>query len=328
MAKSKRLSEKTRKLVYLDTLDESFTTPEICEKYGITKTTIYNIKRMYKKNDELEEEEEENDNVSVVSQLSKRSDVSHISRKSKTIYENTEYDYLPKYGDKKKEILEQEAVPEYEISDTKSIQADMLINQMMDIDLPPTPRLKVKEQIKQPLTAENKVVGIYNQSEGKQASIAKINAYLTTFPAKLSDMCDGNIERFKNNLNNLTPEEVDGILGAMKFRISQSGLNDSVFLGFQTGCRAVENIGTHVGLKLQGLTEAMVANQSVKDCIDEMGISYLSSYAISPEKRLIGLFCMNVYSIHTKNTLDSQMTDVLNDKVNPNDEKLADYKEL
>ena len=69
--------------------------------------------------------------------------------------------------------MEQEAVPEYDISDTKSTQADLLINQMIDIDLPPTPRLKVKEQIKRPLTAENKVVGIYNQSEENRHQLQK-----------------------------------------------------------------------------------------------------------------------------------------------------------
>ena len=63
-----------------------------------------------------------------------------------------------------------------------------------------------------------------------------------------------------------------------------------MFLGFQTGCRAVEKIGTHVGLKLQGSTEAMVANQSAEDCINELGIIYFSSYAISPEKRIMGFF--------------------------------------
>ena len=96
---------------------------------------------------------------------------------------------------------------------------------------------------------------------------------------------------------------------------SNSGLSDGAHLAFITASRGVENIGCRFGLKLQGYADSLSTNQNIRDILTEMSIEYLSNVALEPHKRLILVCGLQMYSIHTKNSTEELLKNVLDQEV-------------
>ena len=86
-------------------------------------------------------------------------------------------------------------------------------------------------------------------------------------------------------------------------------------MAFITASRGVENIGCRFGLKLQGYAESLATNQNVRDILTEMSIEYLSDVALEPHKRLILICGLQAYSIHTKNSTEELLKNVLDQEI-------------
>ena len=155
-----------------------------------------------------------------------------------------------------------------------------------------------------------------SQSESKQAKITKITAYFKAFPMKVGPITGGvAVEQYIENLQAKNGGELDGILAAIRYRISNSGLSDGAHLAFITASRGVENIGCRFGLKLQGYADSMATNQNVRDILTEMSIEYLSEVALAPHKRLVLICGLQAYSVHTKNSTEDLLKNVLDQEV-------------
>ena len=77
----------------------------------------------------------------------------------------------------------------------------------------------------------------------------------------------------------------------------QSGIHQI----FYTGTSVVEKVACGYGLKLQGYANNLSKNESVKSCLDELSIEYISMTTLSPQKRLIFILLMAGVSTHSLN---------------------------
>ena len=69
-------------------------------------------------------------------------------------------------------------------------------------------------------------------------------------------------------------------------------------------------------------------HKTARDAVKEMSIEYLADYALTPARRLVGVICLTAYSVHSKNSLETNMTSILEEKVNTNDAKLEKIDDL
>jgi len=330
--KHKRLSERQRKEIFLKSKDESYTTKMICEEFGISRQTLGNIKKMYTQEEEQEMEDDVKSVISVKSNVSNVSRISQVSRISlpkvekqkREVFEKTFHEYLPRREENEviEEVISRPETPrlvrplEYQGDIIESLLRDKPVSRKQSIVVSP------------PVSEEKQVTGIYKQSESKQAMISKITAYIQSFPAKLNCLIQGDTEGYIKNLQNLNEDDLQGILSAIRYNVSNNGLNDMVMMSFSAGLGTMELLGGQVGLKLKGLREAMMNNATAVDSIKELSIEWLGEVAVSPQKRLIGIILMTGYSVHTKNSLETQLDSVLEEKIDPKNEKLQEYNDL
>jgi hypothetical protein len=326
-----RLSENTRKEIYLAIQSDNFTPAELRKKYNISGVTLMNIKRAYTVESDVEEINDDSQSISSsVSRHSSVSQVSQVSRKStpkktKEVFQKNSYSYLPTVESPPPDALSEQPPPPppHSFFQKPSPDDTMLFDQLMNDDSPPPPPPPRDEVYILPTKSQNT-----QQSERKQALICKITAYLDSFKHKLIHITNSDPQGYVANLQSQSEEELTGVLGAIRYSVSNTGISDSVMLGFSTAIQTVEKLGEYAGLKLNGLNDALLMNESAKDAVREMSIELLSEISVSPQKRLIGIVIMSAYSVHTKNSLEGTMSSVLSEKVDLADEKLQSYSDL
>jgi hypothetical protein len=91
-------------------------------------------------------------------------------------------------------------------------------------------------------------------------------------------------------------------------------------------CRVVEFGGAFVGLKMNGLSEALQQNQAIHDVLNEISLKYENDMYMAPEVRLAYLTSMTMLSLHKLNSTESVVREFLTAKV---PEKMQeDYRDL
>lgn len=152
--------------------------------------------------------------------------------------------------------------------------------------------------------------------ERKEALICKLELYVETFPQKLGQLTEGKHD-FKAYLRTLALEELEKLLGQVRYRCSNAGISDSCSLAFQTVASLVEQAGIKSGLKLKGYAASLAQNKQARECLSELTIDYLSEVAITPQRRLIMICLMQGYSVHSANSLEEQTRSLLDEKIDP-----------
>lgn len=162
----------------------------------------------------------------------------------------------------------------------------------------------------------SKVNANITMGERKEALVCKIALYIETFPQKLGQLTQGKHD-INSYLRSLTVEELEKLLGQVRYRCSNAGITDSCTLAFQTMASLVEQVGCKAGLKLQGYAAGLAQNQQARECLSELTIEYLSEVAITPQRRLIMICLMQGYSIHSSNSLEEKTRSLLDEKIDP-----------
>ena len=132
--------------------------------------------------------------------------------------------------------------------------------------------------------------------ERKEALVSKISLYIETFPQKLGQLAQGKHD-VNGYLRSLDLEELEKMLGQVRYRCSNAGITDSCTLAFQTMAGVVEQVGCKAGLKLQGYAASLAQNQQARECLSELTIEYLSEEAITPQRLLLMICLMQGYSV-------------------------------
>ena len=159
--------------------------------------------------------------------------------------------------------------------------------------------------------------------EKKEALITKISAYMEAFPQKLAPLFGNKPPSvFQKNLRQCSLARLDEYHGQIKYRVSNAGLSDAGLLAFQTASRGVESIGGYCGLNLQGYSQSLAQNEGAQQALKELQIEYLSTVAVTPQRRLAMICIMQAYNVHTSNTLTNTQTDFLSKEVNPDEFKV------
>ena len=152
--------------------------------------------------------------------------------------------------------------------------------------------------------------------ERKEALVSKIALYIETFPQKLGQLTQGKHD-VNGYLRSLNLEDLEKLLGQVRYRCSNAGITDSCTLAFQTMAGVVEQVGCKAGLKLQGYAASLAQNQQARECLSELTIEYLSEVAITPQRRLIMICLMQGYTIHSSNSLEDKSKSLLDEKIDP-----------
>lgn len=288
---------------------ESFTS--ICKKLGISRPTLIKIRKSL--NENVNENVNESGNEAGSESESLQSETETLPR---------EILLRGRYQTESESESEHESLHE---------QNDAIHNYLSRMKSEPIQEpIQARTPIQKPIQTSIQKPESQAQSESKQARITKITAYFRAFPMKVSPITAGvPVETYIQNLQAKNDEELNGILSAIRYRISNSGLSDGAHLGFIAAARGVENIGCQFGLKLQGYADSLTTNQNIRDILTEMSIEYLSEVALAPHKRLLLICGLQAYSIHTKNSTEDLLKNVLNQEVDESkfDSKLNDKNE-
>ena len=167
---------------------------------------------------------------------------------------------------------------------------------------------KLESTVKSPKLETDEI----DHSEARESTLRKIEAYLDAFPDKLATYHTGKtIEVFVKIIQQKDSKYLQGLLEAMRFRVQNSGLGDSALLVFAFATQSIEQVGGMCGLKLKGLSGALVCNSSARQALKELSIEMLSDHAAKPHQRLALVLLTTIYDVHTKNTLEENTKDFL-----------------
>lgn len=156
-------------------------------------------------------------------------------------------------------------------------------------------RVKKEKQI---LTPEDNI----KKLELKQ----KLQQYKTSFPKELS--------KVKINENSSIPE-LENKLEECRVTVSCNNTHNIVKFGYFTGVKGIEYMGSRfAGLKLQGLTESLKANEEVDRILKEIEIENLSLKYTSPTYRLAFITLTTVLGVDAQNKRNTVLSSFLNDK--------------
>lgn len=315
MTITKEIRKETKKLLENG---EKFST--ICKKMKISRPTLNKIRKNLQKSEDATESEDGTESVSE----SERSE----SERSESLQseENFTKEILLR-GRNYQSESESDIEPEPESNlDNENIRNYLSRFQDEAKERVPTqdPKPEKAEAPRREIHSNSQNEQKVSQSESKQAKIIKIQSYFRAFAMKCAPLTAGvQVEVYIQNLQSKNEEELDGILSAIRYRISNSGLSDGAHLAFITAARGVENISCRFGLKLQGYADSLATNQNIRDILTEMSIEYLSDTCLQPHKRLLLICGLQAYSIHTKNSTEELLKNVLDQEV---DESKFDCK--
>lgn len=93
---------------------------------------------------------------------------------------------------------------------------------------------------------------------------------------------------------------------------NSSGLTKMLYF---ESVRVVEMGGNFIGLKINGLQQALKDNQAIHDCLNELSLKYESDMYLAPEIRLLYLTSSTVLQLHKLNSTSNVIQNFLQEKV-------------
>ena len=155
----------------------------------------------------------------------------------------------------------------------------------------------------------------YRPTAKRNELLTRIDAYTEQFRGKFLDIIGDSEREWKQSLKTYSEEDLENLLDVIRAKISSSGLRSGIHQIFFTATGVAENIGCSAGLKLQGFSQSLERNESLRSAIDELSIEYMSFSTISPGKRVLFLLVMAAVNTHSLNSKDERMSEVLNQEV-------------
>lgn len=159
------------------------------------------------------------------------------------------------------------------------------------IDINTLPKIKKKKKKKK---------HYYDNPEEKTNKILLINKYYNN--KRLSKYIPDDI-RVKD-LSKLSSDDLDDHLKIVKKTVSSNRGNMEVEQLIQYTSTALENIGTQfTPLKLNGFSNALMQNESVKEDVEEIMLEYDLLSELTPHSRLTLNVISTMFMVHSINTL-------------------------
>lgn len=176
------------------------------------------------------------------------------------------------------------------------------------------------KEIKKKKTKKEKVIKVEVEEDHikRLELIAKFNAYKTSFPKELS--------KYKY-LDSTKNDKLEKILDEMRIVVSCKNTHGLVKFGYFSAVKGVETIGSrYLGLKLQGLSETLKANDEIDSILKEIEIERISMKYQKPEVRLAFITITSCLAIHTTNKKGEILKTFMDDK--PNDVIIDKFKDI
>jgi hypothetical protein len=123
------------------------------------------------------------------------------------------------------------------------------------------------------------------------------------------------------DLDKMEIKELEYLLQELSIAVNTRNSSGLTKMLYFEGLRVVEVTSKLVGLKIDGLSEALKQNQAVHDCLNELSLKYENDMYMSVEMRLGYLTCTSILSLHKLNSTKSVIDNFLDEKVPENIEK-------
>lgn len=142
-----------------------------------------------------------------------------------------------------------------------------------------------------------------------------------TFPQQLS------VYDYKmQNLDSLSNGELEELLDELSMAVSTRNSSGLTKMFYYTGAEVFEKGGVMLGFKIQGVANALMQNQAISHCLDEIMLKYEKSLYTPPELRLAYLTMQSIITLHKLNSNQDVINSAMNKKVAP--EIATKYKDL
>lgn len=128
------------------------------------------------------------------------------------------------------------------------------------------------------------------------------------------------------DLDRLEIKELQYLLEEISIAVNTRNSSGLTKILYFESLRVVEIGSRFVGLKIDGLQEALKQNQAIHDCLNEISLKYENDMYMSPEVRLAYLTSTTILGLHKLNSTKNVIDTFLNDKI---PEKIAEeYNDL
>lgn len=292
-----KLTENERKDIFLASRAKTMTHKEMRERWGVTSTTIRNIRLAFQIDSDCGESavgSEPSDGIT----LGSRDTDSEQDADSESVQE-TFTSAVPNYIPLSPEARESPPPTPSEPPAKKRT-------------FEPAPIRAVPVHINSPLSSP-----VSREPSDPHKNITKNNLFLQdkikalveSFPAKLSNVCgatENEKSLFVDGLKDLPEERLQSILDGLKYKIGAGGVSDLAFTMVASSTLLIENVAPTVGLQLRGFSSAVSQNEQVRECILEIMADRMSSVVLSPERRLILILLSTAWNINSLNKASNE----------------------
>ena len=266
-----RLTETQRRELWLEDKNKVHSITQLCAKYGISRTTLTNVRKQFV--DESSESASESESGS---ESSESTSGSETSEPTEGVFKCPMPDYL-------------EMEPEVERPAPPPAWQPPIPQPQPQAPQPQAPQPQARYEVtKECLFLQD-----------------KIKAFVHSFHHKLGTLCgstEAERERWVAGLSDLPEERLQAVLDSIKYRISAGGVSDMTFTMFASVTLAIESGAPYVGLDLRGYSDAATKNEQAQEAVMEIMVDRMSSVVFSAEKRLCLILASTAYNVHLLNS--------------------------